>query len=184
MQYIGKRSCCVTEIQKDVVAALAPSQINMEHMNCDEELLAQRNDPSFKKFISGLASSNSDKSFHLKRQFSHILPPIEENVTENDDLFDEQVDYGSSGESGESSQATDMPFITPGQWIFALAVPFLRHEHTADGSQPEVECTQEELASQVDNPQMLKEINRLSCLLMLRGEEAPGWLVREAHLPR
>jgi hypothetical protein len=79
-----------------------------------------------------------------------------------------------------------MPFINPGQGILALVAPSLRHEHTAvvipvDGSQPEVECTQEELASQVDNPQMLMEITRWKFLLMLIGKEAPGWLVKQAH---
>jgi hypothetical protein len=39
----------LTEIQKDVVATLAPSQINREPMDCDDELLAQRNEPSFQK---------------------------------------------------------------------------------------------------------------------------------------
>jgi hypothetical protein len=67
------------------------------------------------------------------------------------------VDYDSSGESGDSSQATDMPFITPRIGILALAVPSTRQEHTtvvitADGSQPKVESTQEELASQNNPP--------------------------------
>jgi hypothetical protein len=135
-----------------VVAALASAQSNSEDI-----LLTQQNDPSFRKFISELASSNSDKSFHPKKQFGHFLPPIVENVAENEDMNDEQVDYGSGTESGESSQASDMPFIDPGHGILALAAPSLRHERTAvvipvDGSQPEVECTQEEPASQVDNP--------------------------------
>jgi hypothetical protein len=147
-----KNRVVLNEVQNDVVTALASTQ-----SNSDNDVLAQHNDPSFKNFINGLASSNSDKSFHLKRQFGHILPPIEENVAENDGLPDEQVDYGSGTESVESSQASDMPFINPGQGFLALAAPSLRHEHTVvvipvDGSQPEVECTQEELASQVDNP--------------------------------
>ncbi|KAK1629424.1 hypothetical protein QYE76_003739 [Lolium multiflorum] len=142
----------LNELQSDVVTALASAQPNSEDI-----LLAQQNDPSFRKFISELASSNSNKSFHLKKQFSHFLPPIVENVAENEDLNDEQVDYENDTESGESSQATDMPFIEPGSGILALVVPSLRHEHTAvvipvDGSQPEVECTQEEPASQVENP--------------------------------
>jgi hypothetical protein len=97
-----------------VVNALASAQ-----SHSDDVLLAQQRDPSFKKFINELASSTSDKSFHLKKQFSHFLPPIVENVAENEDLNDEQVDY----ESGESSQTTDMPFIEPGSGILALAVP-------------------------------------------------------------
>jgi hypothetical protein len=137
-------------VSQGVVAAVQASrQINSEHLDCDEELLAQRKDPSFQKFICGLTSSSSDKSFHLKKQFSQILPPIVENIAENEDLPDEQVDYGSSGESGESSQATDMPFIPSGTGILALAVPAARQDHAAvvipvGGSQPEVESTQEE----------------------------------------
>jgi phosphatidylserine decarboxylase len=50
-----------------------------------------------------------------------------------------------------------MPFINPSQGVLVRVAPSLRHEHTivvipVDGSQLEVECTQEELASQVDNP--------------------------------
>jgi hypothetical protein len=148
-------------VSQGVVAAVQASrQINSEHLDCDEELLAQRKDPSFQKFICGLTSSSSDKSFHLKKQFSQILPPIVENIAENEDLPDEQVDYGSSGESGESSQATDMPFIPSGTGILALAVPAARQDHAAvvipvGGSQPEVESTQEEeeLASQENLPE-------------------------------
>jgi hypothetical protein len=103
--------------------------------------------------VNELASSNSDKSFHFKKQSSHFLHPIVENIAKNEDLNDEQVDY----ESGESSQATDMPFIEPGSGILSLVVPSSRQEQSsmvinADGSQPDVECTQEEPASQVDNP--------------------------------
>jgi hypothetical protein len=142
----------LNELQSDVVTALASAQPNSEDI-----LLTQQNDPSFRKFISELASSNSDKSFHLKKQFGHFLPPIVENVAENEDMNDELVDYESDTESGESSQASDMPFIEPCRGMLALAAPSLRHEHTAvvipvDGSQPEVECTQEEPTSQVDNP--------------------------------
>jgi hypothetical protein len=150
--------------QNEGIVIQAPDQARRGQIDCEEELLAQRNDPSFKKFISGLASSNSDKSFHLKKQFSHILPPIEENVAENDGFPDEQVDYGSSDESGESSQATDMPLITPGTGILALAAPSTRQEHMTvdipiDGSQPEAESTQEELASQ-DNPSAAPRIQQ------------------------
>jgi hypothetical protein len=50
-----------------------------------------------------------------------------------------------------------MPLIEPGSGILALAAPSPRHERHAvvipvDGSQPEVECTQEDPASQVENP--------------------------------
>jgi hypothetical protein len=121
-----KNQAILNEVHKYVVTALASAQPNSE-----EDFFSQQNDPSFKKFISELASSNSDKFFHLKKQFGHILPPIEENVAENDGMPEEQVDYGSSTESGESSQASDMPFINPGQGVLALAAPSLRHEHTA-----------------------------------------------------
>jgi hypothetical protein len=135
-----------------VVTALANEQ-----PLTDDFFLAQQKDPSFKKFVGELASSNSDKSFHLRKQFGHFLPPIVENVAENEPLDDEQVDYGDDTESDESNQATDMPFIEPGSGILALAAPSPRHERHAvvipvDGSQPEVECTQEDPASQVENP--------------------------------
>jgi hypothetical protein len=101
-------------LQNQVVNAPTAAQTGS-----DDIFLSQQKDPAFKNFINELASSSSDKSFHLKKQFSHFLPPIVENVAENDDVDEEQVDY----ESGDSSQATDMPFIEPGSGILALAVP-------------------------------------------------------------
>jgi hypothetical protein len=92
----------------------------------------------------------------LKKRFGHIRTPIVENA-ENNGLPDEQIDYRSSTDNGESSQNSDMPFINLGQGVLALDAPSLMHEHTivvipVDGCQPEVECTQDEPASQVDNP--------------------------------
>jgi hypothetical protein len=135
-------------LQNQVVNAPTAAQTGS-----DDIFLSQQKDPAFKNFINELASSSSDKSFHLKKQFSQFLPPIVENVAENEDIDEEQVDY----ESGDSSQATDMPFIESGRGVLALAVPTPRQETSAviinvGGSQPEVEYTQEELASQVDNP--------------------------------
>jgi hypothetical protein len=57
-----------------------------------------------------------------------------------------------------ASQTSDVPYINLGQGILMLDAPSLEHELTmvvipVDGSQPDLDCTQVELLSQVDNPQ-------------------------------
>jgi hypothetical protein len=89
----------------------------------------------------------------IQKAYSGILDPIVENVNEGAGPADEMVDYDNSG---ESSQTSDVPYLTQGQGVLALAAPSLRHERTAvvipiDGSQLEPD-TQEEPLSQVDNP--------------------------------
>jgi cell fate (sporulation/competence/biofilm development) regulator YlbF (YheA/YmcA/DUF963 family) len=52
----NKNQTVLDEVRKDVVNALASARPNSE-----EYFLTQQNDPTFKKFIIELASSNSDK---------------------------------------------------------------------------------------------------------------------------
>jgi hypothetical protein len=89
----------------------------------------------------------------FQKQYRKELGPIIE-ATNECDVSEEKVDY--EGFDSEDA-ATFVQYINPGQGILALAVPTLRREGNAamvsdEGSQSELDGTQEEPLSQVDNP--------------------------------
>jgi hypothetical protein len=109
--------------------------------------------PSYASFLHTLVNSGSDKTYMFQKQYRKELGTISE-ATNECDFSEEKVDYeGSDSEDA----ATSIQYINPGQGILALAVPTLQQAGNAamvpdEGDQSEVDGTQEDPLSQVDNP--------------------------------
>jgi hypothetical protein len=151
--FYGVSSTSLLDVHMSVVEALAPAIPTSGDVPC-----VHPSDPTFKQFVRNLASSSSEKSYMIQKEFSMMLEPIIENANDEDGFSEERVDYGrSSSSDGESSRVSELPYINQGQGVLALAAPSLEHEHTTvvspvDGSQPEFDSTEDDSLSRVDNP--------------------------------
>ncbi|KAK1570145.1 hypothetical protein QYE76_027234 [Lolium multiflorum] len=138
----------LSEVHKSVTKAFAPSGLSPGQASSS----ASAPSSSYTQFLHTLVKSGSDKAFTIQKQYRKELGPILEAVNE-EEASEEQVDYDSTG---SDSAATSVRYINPGQGIMALAAPTLQDRMVADSSvndsQAEVDGTQEDPLSQVDNP--------------------------------
>jgi hypothetical protein len=152
LQDKGGNNMVLSEVHKSVTKAFAPSVLSPGQASSS----ASAPSSSYAQFLHTLVKSGSDKAFHIQKQYRKELGPILEAVNE-EEASEEQVDYDSTE---SDSAATSVRYINPGQGVMALAAPTLQDRMAVDSPvndvQVDVDGTQEDPLSQVDNPPVLE----------------------------